>query len=151
MQSLYRLDQNRDTQSAAVYEFVAEHLHDKPLIDFAKTLIDGVQTHREEIDALLGQSAQNWSIKRMAPVDRNILRIAIFEMEFELQTPPKVAINEALEIAKRFSSVDSSRFINGILDRVVNRQRTMPHASHSLNGDRGLGSDSISPIEESET
>lgn len=123
MQSLYLLDQNPDADAVAVFDFVAEHLKEKPLIDFAKQLIEGVQSHLEDIDVLLGQTASNWSIGRMAPVDRNILRLAIYEMEYEPQTPPKVAITEALEIAKRFSTSDAPRFINGILDRVVNRQR----------------------------
>ncbi len=85
---------------------------------FAENLILGTLEHRDEADRILMESVQNYQIHRIAAVDRNILRLAIFEMLHCAETPPVVAINEAIEIAKRFGSEESGRFVNGILDRI---------------------------------
>lgn len=85
---------------------------------YGKELIHGICTHHEEIDTLLADHSHNWRVERMSLVDRNILRIAIFEMQHCDQAPAQVAINEALEIAKRYSIGESVAFINGILDAV---------------------------------
>jgi N utilization substance protein B len=86
--------------------------------DFAEALVRGTKLHEEKIDELISQYAQHWELERMAVVDRNILREGIFEILWAGDVPPKVAINEALEVAKKFSTQESSRFINGILDRI---------------------------------
>jgi N utilization substance protein B len=85
---------------------------------FADPLIRGAVEHRDESDELIRKYAKNWDIKRMAAVDRNILRLAIFEMLHRDDIPPVVSINEAVDIAKRFSTRDSGKFVNGILDKV---------------------------------
>jgi N utilization substance protein B len=85
---------------------------------FAEPLIKGVLEHRTKIDAEIMKYAKNWDLHRMAAVDRNILRLAIYEMLFREDIPPVVSINEAVEIAKLFSTDDSGRFVNGILDKV---------------------------------
>lgn len=85
---------------------------------FAEPLIKGVLEHRAKIDAEIMKYAKNWDLHRMAAVDRNILRLAIYEMLFREDIPPVVSINEAVEIAKLFSTDDSGRFVNGILDKV---------------------------------
>ncbi len=85
---------------------------------FAEPLIKGVIEHREKVDAEIKKYAKNWDLHRMAAVDRNILRLAIYEMLFREDIPPVVSINEAVEIAKLFSTDDSGRFVNGILDKV---------------------------------
>jgi N utilization substance protein B len=85
---------------------------------FAEPLIRGVITNRERLDQEIRKYAENWDIGRMAVVDRNILRLAIFEMLFREDIPPVVSINEAVDIAKKFSTQDSGKFVNGILDRV---------------------------------
>jgi N utilization substance protein B len=87
---------------------------------FADKLIRGVQEHRDLLDARIKQYAQNWDIHRMAVVDRNILRLAIYEMLYRDDIPPIVSINEAVDIAKKFSTQDSGKFVNGILDRMKN-------------------------------
>ncbi|MEK7364961.1 MAG: transcription antitermination factor NusB, partial [candidate division NC10 bacterium] len=74
--------------------------------------------HRQKIDELITQYALHWDLERMAVVDRNILRAGIFELLWTTDVPPKVAINEAIEVAKKFGTQESSRFINGILDRI---------------------------------
>jgi N utilization substance protein B len=85
---------------------------------FAGELIGGVLEHREAIDERIKRVTANYELHRIAPVDRNILRVAIYEMLYTEDVPPVVCINEAIEIAKRFGSEDSGRFVNGILDRL---------------------------------
>lgn len=85
---------------------------------FADRLIRGVVEHRDEIDKKIKEHAANWDLHRMAVVDRNILRLAIYEMLYRDDIPPVVSINEAVDIAKRFSTQDSGKFVNGILDKV---------------------------------
>lgn len=85
---------------------------------FAEPLIRGVLDHLAELDAIIVKFAQNWDMHRMAVVDRNVLRLAIFEMYHRDDIPPVVSINEAVDIAKKFSTEDSGKFVNGILDKV---------------------------------
>jgi len=91
-------------------------------IPFARTLVAGVLEHREEIDAVLGKLASNWSLDRMAVVDRNILRLGSYEILFDDEIPEKATINEAVELAKRFSTAQSGAFVNGILDQLRRRE-----------------------------
>lgn len=85
---------------------------------YAQDLLQGIVKIRSEIDALIGQAASNWRLSRLASTDRNILRLAVYEMIAENEIPDQVAINEAVEIAKRFAGDDSPAFINGVLDAV---------------------------------
>lgn len=91
---------------------------DLALRSFAEPLIRGVIQRRESIDAEIQKFALNWDVRRMAAVDRNILRLAVFEMRHRDDILPVVSINEAVEIAKRFSTQDSGKFVNGILDKI---------------------------------
>jgi len=91
--------------------------------DFAVALASGVTARREEIDASLELQADNWRLERMAVVDRNVLRLAMFELLFQTETPPAVVIDEAIEVAKRFGSERSGQFINGVLDGFLQRKR----------------------------
>jgi N utilization substance protein B len=84
---------------------------------FAEDLITGMQAQSKELDRLIDLYSKNWKLNRMAVVDRNIIRLALFEMHFRKDIPPVVSINEAVEIAKRFSTDDSGKFVNGLLDR----------------------------------
>jgi len=85
---------------------------------YALELLEGMVGRRAEVDALISESASNWRLSRIAATDRNILRLAVFEMMVENDVPDQVAINEAVEIAKRFAGDDSPSFINGVLDAV---------------------------------
>jgi len=87
--------------------------------EFTETLVAGVQDNLPAIDAAIGAASRNWRLERMARVDRNLLRLAVYELQHAGDVPPKVAINEAIEIAKRFGTADSPSFINGILDRCL--------------------------------
>jgi transcription antitermination protein NusB len=87
-------------------------------LPYGRQLIQGICQHLHEIDALLAEHSHNWRVERMSLVDRNILRIAVFELRYGDEAPAQVAINEALEIAKRYSIEESVSFINGILDAI---------------------------------
>ncbi len=99
---------------------------------FAEELARGVIAHHQEIDPLISKYAENWEIDRMGTVDRNAMRIAVFEMLYRNDIPPVVSINEAVELAKSYSSVESGKFVNGILDRIrkgLDRPARGPNAS----------------------
>lgn len=90
---------------------------------YAREIVDGVTDHREEIDDLISSYAQGWTIDRMPNVDRAILRIASWEMLHNPEVPPAVAINEAVSLAKEYSTDDSSRFVNGVLGKIAEHAR----------------------------
>jgi N utilization substance protein B len=98
--------------------FLQQRLKDEELVEFARSLVSGVRRNRAELDEMLAQTADNWSIERMAVTDRNVLRLGAYEILF-FGTPDRVAINEAVELAKRFGSGHSAQFVNGILDRFI--------------------------------
>ncbi len=102
-------------------DFLREEERDPETRRFAQRLIDGTLEERDAIDVVIQDVAQNWNISRMAVVDRNVLRLATYELLNCDDIPPKVAINEAIEIGKRYSTQNSGAFINGILDRIMNR------------------------------
>lgn len=98
--------------------------HEGSIVRYADDLVRGVQAHKIKIDAKIQEASRNWKIERMGSVDRNLLRVAVFEMMFSAETiEPKIAINEAIEIAKIYGNQDSPGFINGILDQVVRNER----------------------------
>ena len=92
--------------------------------DFARQIIEGTRKHRSEIDALIVSHTEHWSSERLAAVDHNILRVALFEMIFLKETPPKVIINEAIDIARKYGSEQSGSFVNGVLDAVFRQFST---------------------------
>lgn len=87
---------------------------------FTYSIVTETLKNLDKIDTLIIKAAQHWSLERMAVIDRNILRAATYELSFREDIPPSVAINEAIEIAKKYSTEDSASFINGILDRIAN-------------------------------
>ena len=89
--------------------------------EFSKQLVLGVKRNQDELDALLAEKAEHWSIHRMAATDRNLLRLGAFEIRYA-DTPDRVAIDEAVELAKRYGSANSPQFINGILDKLIERK-----------------------------
>jgi N utilization substance protein B len=124
LQLLYQLDvQGEERAEPHLDDFWQRHPVDREAREFAESLVRGTKSHEAEIDALIARYAENWELERMAVVDRNILRQAIFELRWATGIPPKVAINEALEVAKKFSTQESSRFINGILDRIHKQEK----------------------------
>ena len=90
---------------------------------FAMFIVEGVHKNRTYVDSVITKYAKNWQIKRMATIDRNILRIATFELLFAEEVPPKVAINEAIEMAKKYGDKDSGKFVNGVLDKISKTEK----------------------------
>ncbi len=101
-------------------EFLRARLHNADLEEFCLSLIQGVRRNQAELDALLAKTADNWSLERMAATDRNVLRLGAYELLYT-DTPGRAAINEAVELAKRYGSANSAPFVNGILDKFLNR------------------------------
>ena len=91
-------------------------------LEFAQELAEGVVEHQEEIDRLIQKYSQNWRLERMNVTDRNILRLATYELLYRPDIPPKVSLNEAIELAKEFGTEDSPAFVNGILDAVYRHE-----------------------------
>ncbi len=100
--------------------FLAQATKDRQVQEFSLRLVTGTKDLRPELDETLGKVARNWDLRRMATLDRNILRMAIFELLYCDDIPPKVTINEAIDLGKKFSTANSGAFVNGILDRVKN-------------------------------
>ena len=115
---LYQCEFNPDDIETQIEQFCIRSGTQVEIINFMRVLVEKVFAHGDEIDALLKKFSDHWTLERISMVDRSILRLGICELIFETSTPPKVAINEAVEIAKKFSTKDSPDFINGILDKV---------------------------------
>jgi N utilization substance protein B len=126
LQLLYQRDLNPRVARADIERFVRDRLRDATLVPFCLELYDGVTAHLPDIDRRLSEAAENWRLVRMAAVDRNVLRLGAHELLHTPQTPPGVALDEAIEIARRYGSADSPAFVNGVLDRL--RQTTFPPA-----------------------
>ncbi len=118
LQVLYQDDLNPQHNPADDEQFVKGRLQSRELVEFASSLIAGVRRNRGELDGLLAQTADHWSLERMAATDRNVLRLGAYEILYA-ETPGRVAINEAVELAKRFGTRQSAQFVNGILDRLL--------------------------------
>lgn len=121
---LYGLDVLPRNIEATLEEFWELTRYPENVRTFASQLVRGTASHKTEIDQFIKRNAINWSLERMAVVDRNILRYAVYELLYEEDIPPKVTINEALDISKKYSTPKSSAFINGILDHIHHTIRT---------------------------
>ena len=121
LQLLFQRDQNpTPVPRPAVERFARERLlNDAEMVAYCLALYDGTLARQAEIDPLLTATATNWRLSRMLPVDRNVLRLAAYELLFDPESQPaEVVINEAIELARRFGTADSPAFVNGILDKV---------------------------------
>lgn len=118
LQVLYQDDLNPQHNPDDDQRFVRNRLHAPELEEFASSLVAGVRRNLQELDQVLAQTADHWSLERMAATDRNVLRLGAYEILYS-ETPDRVAINEAVELAKRFGSKQSAQFVNGILDRLL--------------------------------
>lgn len=121
LQFLYQLDLLGNGDLDGLTDFLREEGGDAETARYARTLIEGTYDATPELDEEIQAVAQNWQIERMAVIDRNVLRMAAFELIHMDEIPPKVAINEGIELGKRFSTQNSGAFINGILDKIKNR------------------------------
>lgn len=120
---LYQSDITGKPMSSTCQEFLeTDDTSDKDVLDFCKRLVLGVEENLKTIDKKIAEYATNWDFKRIAIIDRNILRLGIFELFFASDVPAKVTINEAVELAKKYGDLDSSRFVNGILDNIHKKE-----------------------------
>jgi N utilization substance protein B len=117
---LYEFDVGKNSKKEILQSFWQMNDPPEKAGDFANYLFEGTLGRLDEIDAVIRRHAKNWRLSRMAAVDRNILRLAVFEFISEGRTPETVVINEALEIARKFSTQESALFVNGILDSIKN-------------------------------
>jgi N utilization substance protein B len=115
---LFQRDHNPGADQAAVELFVQNRLREPAMRQFCLSLYAGITLHQADIDSRLAAAAENWRVTRMATVDRNVLRLGAYELLFTKETPPAVAFDEAIELARRYGSADSSAFVNGVLDRL---------------------------------
>jgi N utilization substance protein B len=118
LQMLFQWDITRDLVDQIAANFWDNHREPQEVMDFAQTLATRTVAHVEQIDALIQKHTQHWRLDRMAIVDRNLLRLAVQEFLYDTETPKTVVINEAIEIARRFSTQESPQFINGVLDSI---------------------------------
>jgi N utilization substance protein B len=126
LQTLYEYDTTRHGAEDVLERHVAQRHPPPRVVDFAKELLQGVISHLPAIDSEIERAAQEWPLQQMARVDKNILRLAIYEILFNNTVPAKAAINEAVELAKMFGSDTSSRFVNGVLGTIFSRAQGSP-------------------------
>ena len=118
LQALYEADVAGHESGSALERLMEEEEMTGASAQFARTLLSGVQQHRQEIDGIIAQTAPLWPAEQLSPIDRNILRLAIREFLIDNLTPVRAAINEAVELAKSFGSDSSPKFVNGVLGSV---------------------------------
>ena len=119
LQILYSLDLNPLKMQETLQLFRENSRSAANVRIFAEELVAGVMANREDIDRKIEEKSRNWAISRMARVDLNILRLAVYELNFRKDIPKNVTMNEAIEVAKKFGTEDSPAFINGILDEIA--------------------------------
>jgi transcription antitermination protein NusB len=132
LQALYELDFTEHSSEYALGCRLKEHPLPESATSFAFHLVEGVADHATQLDQVVAELAPEWPVDQIAVVDRNILRIAVYELLFDSDTPPKVAINEAVELAKMFGSDSSPRFVNGVLGSLATRGRERVLSSLTL-------------------
>ncbi|NTV98874.1 MAG: transcription antitermination factor NusB [Chlorobiaceae bacterium] len=150
LQALYTIElRETDIESAVGWLLTDEILNDPNAMKFFNMLMQNIKKHMEEIDQLIARHTFNWDMSRIAIIDKNILRMALAEMLYCEDIPPKVSINEAIEIAKKFTSTDkSSKFVNGILDAIFNELKA--EGKIHKNG-RGLIDHSTAKLQKTES
>ena len=117
---LYRIEIAKEPADSSLKDFWSKsgNAINKDTHDFAEALVKGVCENLKAIDEIISKHTDNWNISRMAVIDRNIMRISVYEMLYRDDIPPNVSINEAIELAKKYGDVDSGKFVNGILDKI---------------------------------
>ena len=134
LQVLYQLNIIKQDATTALARFQEHFLSNEGVDDFLKRLVLGVLENLPQLDRLIEQYSEHWRLDRINTIDRNILRVALFELLYCEEIPPKVTINEAIDLGKRFGSEDSGSFINGILDRIQNEVVKKPIEPKSSGG-----------------
>lgn len=123
LQILYEIDVARHMPGDTIYAHLSESDMDDTGSAFVRALVVGIVAQREAIDQLIAAAAPEWPVATIAPVDRNILRLGIYELRYDGTTPLEIVINEAVELAHRFGSESSARFINGVLGTISEKEK----------------------------
>lgn len=118
LQILYQWEMNPSSTREIFHDFWAQNPMNAEVKQFAEAIVHGTLARIDELDRVIKETAQNWELSRMATIDRCILRFGTYELLFEDDIPPKVTINEAVNLAKKFSQGDSGKFVNGVLDKI---------------------------------
>jgi len=118
LQMLFQWELGEHTPQHVIATFLRLQKTDPEEESFARSLFEGTVSEVDSLDPIIREHAQHWRLERMAAVDRNVIRLALYELLHYVETPPAVVINEALELARRFSTADSAEFVNGVLDAV---------------------------------
>lgn len=119
LRMLYQYDTSGDDPEIALVGYCRTFPYDQSILDYTRTLLSGVKKEIGTIDRLIEGASEHWKIGRLAYVDKNILRLGVYEICFSPDVPPKVAIDEAIELGKKYGNEDSREFINGVLDRIM--------------------------------
>ncbi len=122
LKSLYQIEVGKSVPEHAITENTTTSNFPKESSEFCAFLVKGILEHREQLDEIITRYAHNWDLTRMAVIDKNILRIGAYELLFVRDIPPKVSINEAVELAKRYGDLESTKFVNGILDSIFRKE-----------------------------
>lgn len=124
LQVLFQKEFTADLDIKASLSYFRKHLEvSDESLSYAESLLAGIEAHLDEINTIITQTSHNWKISRMAPVDLSLLRIGVYEIYFNEEVPPKVVINEAIEIAKKYGGTESPQFINGLLDEIFRNKK----------------------------
>ena len=123
LQLLYQQDLSAQSQAEVSGVFVSHFKLSDEQTPYALELFEGIQEHIKDIDQIIEEHSQNWTLKRMGPIDRNLLRLSIYEMRY-LKVPSQIAINEAIEIGKRFGGEKTAKFVHGILDATKQSEKS---------------------------
>jgi N utilization substance protein B len=126
LQTLYESDLAGHEAAEVLERHVEDRRLDDSIATFARELVEGVKAHQEEIDTRIEEAAPDWPLAQMARIDKNVLRLAIYEILYNNAVPARAAINEAVELAKRFGGDTSSRFVNGVLGAIVGQSIEPP-------------------------
>ncbi len=127
LQILYQVDVRKDNIDEFIADFwenqiASDDTSDDSVMEFSTTLVNGTLKNLVQIDEYITSYAENWQLSRMAVIDRNIMRMGVFELLYLEDMPPKVAINEAVELAKKYGDTESGKFVNGILDKINKKE-----------------------------
>lgn len=126
---LYQIEIFGATPEKVLFDFwLQESEHDQEVQDFATGIVQGIYTRLDEIDRKISDYATNWQVSRMAIIDRNVMRMGVYELLHAVDIPPKVAINEEVDLAKKYGDKESGKFVNGILDKIHKQEVNPPKA-----------------------
>ncbi|OGX34975.1 MAG: transcription antitermination factor NusB [Omnitrophica WOR_2 bacterium RIFCSPLOWO2_12_FULL_51_24] len=128
LQILYQIDVRKDPEDRILVDFWKNIETEPEVSDFAAKLVIGAIRNKKKIDEVISKYASNWKMSRMAVIDRNVLRMATYELLFCDDIPPKVSINEAVDLAKKFGDTESGKFVNGILDKISKEEAAVGKA-----------------------